>query len=298
MLAAAMRLAVDDPVGFAWTVGGRIAPTMLYDRLERAAVRAGFDRLWLVLSFDCDTEDDIAVAWDVHARLLDLGVLAHYAVPGDLLYRGADVYGRIATTGAEFFNHGGRKHTFFDQAIGEHRSCFFYDAQPRETVEADIRAGHAAVREVLGITPHGFRSPHFGTFQKPGELAFLHGVLQRLGYAWSSSTTPQHAFRHGPAFVRNGLLELPVSARYGRPMEILDTWSCYRAPARRLGPADYLNEARALATEMSGRVGLLNLYADPCHIAGEDTFFDAIRTLRTIAEPTSFRELVTRLQSH
>lgn len=295
MLSTALRLAVKDPAALAWAASGRFAPRLLYERQERAAARMGFDRLWMILSFDCDTPDDIAVAWEVHARLLDMGVLAHYAVPGALLREGADVYRRIAATGAEFINHGGRNHTYFDEEAGVYRSCFFYDRQTREDVLADIRQGHEAVLEVIGKAPRGFRTPHFGTFRRPEEIAFLHGVLRGYGYAYSSSTLPVYGFHRGPAVALDELIELPVSARHGQPLQIFDSWNYYRAPGRILSEEDYLRDADRLADAMKGRVGLVNLYADPCHVAGEETFFEAIRLLRAVAEPTSFSDLSDRL---
>lgn len=297
MLSSALRLALTDPVAFAFAAGARVSPGIVHGRIESLAARAGLDRLWLILSFDCDTEEDIAVAWDVHSRLMDIGVAAAYAVPGALLRRGERVYRRIAETGAEFLNHGGCEHTYFDAEAGDYRSCFFYDRQPLSAVEADIVEGDAVVRDVIGRAPRGFRAPHFGTFQKPGHLAFLHDALRRVGYAYSSSTTPVHALRRGPAFRRNGLWELPITGRPGRPLSILDTWSCYRAPDRALGPDDYAHDAAALADAAAGRVGLLNLYADPSHIADQPSFFEAVRCWRSVAEPTDFTGLVARLEA-
>ena len=79
----------------------------------------------LTLSFDCDTDQDIDVVWDVHSRLMDINILPVYAVPGDLLKRGEKVYTRIFETGAQFINHGGREHTYFDKKLNRHASCFF-----------------------------------------------------------------------------------------------------------------------------------------------------------------------------
>src|SRR5262249_51985710 len=45
----------------------------LMNRYAGLARAAGFKRLYLVLSFDCDTGDDADVAWKVHSRLVDMG---------------------------------------------------------------------------------------------------------------------------------------------------------------------------------------------------------------------------------
>ena len=161
---AKLARAAREPRTVLWE---RRSPERLYERYGKLARNAGLDRLWLVLSFDCDTLEDAAVAWDVHERLMGLGVLASYAVPGEILERGADVYGRIAETGAEFLNHGYKEHTILRDGV--YTSTLFYDRITPDEVTADIHAGHAAVEAVTGREPVGFRTPHFGTYQQPAQ---------------------------------------------------------------------------------------------------------------------------------
>ncbi|MFA7428596.1 MAG: hypothetical protein WCZ23_00400 [Rhodospirillaceae bacterium] len=273
-------------------------PRVFFQRHEALAVAAGLADIYLVLSFDCDTEEDIAVAWDVHTRLMDMGVLPVYAVPGELLVRGIDTYGRIAETGAEFMNHGGRSHTFFNTVTGRDESCFFYDQQTREAVHEDIVTGDAILRRELNIAPQGFRTPHFGTFGHRKHLAFLYNEVKSLGYRYSSSTMPHVGDRRGPVHRPvPGLVEFPVTGRASAPMIILDSWSAFRAPDRTLTPEDYVCEGTALAEAMAGRrAGLLNLYADPCHIAHEPAFFKAVVAWCRIAKPTSYQRLLDTLR--
>ena len=275
-------------------VGGGMG---LQRRHARLARRAGLDRVYLVLSFDCDTDDDAAVAWDVHERLAALGVKPVYAVPGGTLKRGADAYGRIAADGAEFLNHGGREHTYFDEQLGRHASNFFYDQQTPERVARDVDEGHAIVTEVVGREPRGFRTPHFGTFQEDDQLQRLHDQLKGLGYAFSTSTTPRFGVRHGPVSRRFGLPELPVTGVPSAPAEILDTWAFFAAPDRVYGPADYVEEARALAAnaERAG-AGVINVYGDPVHVHGHDEFFDAVAEWARVATPVSYTELLERMR--
>src|SRR3984957_12260629 len=168
------------PVQAAYRLWSQLDRASLFARYAARARAAGIDRLYLVLSFDCDTAEDIAVAAAVHARMRALGIVPAYAVPGELLAEGADVYRAIAADGAEFLNHGHRRHTYFDQAAGHYRSCFFYDQQTGGVVEDDIVKGDHAVREVLGAAPRGCRTPHFGTFQERLHLRLLHRTLRRL----------------------------------------------------------------------------------------------------------------------
>ena len=275
-------------------VRSRINADGLIKAYRRHAAHAGLDRLYFILSFDCDRPEDAAAAWEVHNRLMEIGLCPTYAVPGELLRKDADVYQRIAKTGAEFLNHGHRWHMYFDQAAGVYRSCFFYDELTSEVVEQDVVSGDKDVTETIGKKPIGFRTPHFGTYQTESNLRFLHRLLQRLGYVYSTSTTPGFGLCYGPAFRRYGLLELPVSGRGDKPFDILDSWSCFAAPGRTLTPDDYRRGALRMAQRLQGGAGLLNYYCDPSHIVDQPIFFETVRELVKVAEPVSYSELISR----
>lgn len=284
---------LSDPSEIAYRGAAALAPDRLWRRYARLCAERGVAGPYLVLSFDCDTEDDIAAAPDVHARLLDLGVKPVYAVPGELLRRGETVYRRIHESGAEFINHGGREHTYFDAAHGRHASCFFYDRQSPGAVAEDIQLGDRLLREVLGIAPAGFRTPHFGSYQKPAQLRYLHSVLQGLGYRFSTSTVPMYAYRFGPVFRDFGVAEIPVSGMASRPLRILDSWTCFAAPGRKYQPEDYAREgAQAAQRYADVGAGILNFYADPSHVRGRREFFDAVAAWARVARPTTYGELI------
>jgi len=287
-----IKIAASDPIFAGYAALSRLHPSGALTGYRAKAARAGLDRLYLVLSFDCDTPEDIEVAWDVHEGLLRLGICASYAVPGALLEEGADVYRRIAATGAEFLNHGGRNHTYFDVERGAYRSNFFYDQQPREMLKRDIEEGDRIVTEVIGRKPDGYRTPHFGTFQHADQLQFLHAVLRGLQYTYSTSTTPFAGLRYGPAFTRYGLMEFPVSGQGGNPLSILDSWGCFRAPDRVLAAEDYKREALGMARHLASGPGILNYYADPCHVADQPIFFETMAELTKIAKPVAYHDLM------
>jgi hypothetical protein len=219
-----------------------------------------------------------------------------YAVPGQLLKRGADVYGRIAADGAEFINHGHREHTYFDERLGRYASSYFYDTLAPDEIRVDIEMGDRTLRDVLGIRARGYRTPHFGTYQRPRQLGYLHDVLKSIGYQFSTSTVPLYGLRYGPLFSRFGLPELPVSGTYSRPLEILDSWRCFAAPDRLHTPDDYLREAVDLADALvKAGGGILNLYADPSHVHGSDQFFEAMEHCSARAQATSYEGLLREL---
>lgn len=287
-----LRRAVRHPGDAATSVVARLRPAALFARHARLAAEAGLREIALVLSFDCDTEDDARVAWDVHRRLLDLGVNPTYAVPGEVLLAGRAEYERILGTGADFVNHGHRRHTYFDQSTGRHASCFFYDQLDRSVVRDDIEAGDATLREFLGRPVEGFRTPHFGHFQEPDELRFLHDVLGDLGYLYSSSTVPTYGFRRGPVSRDLGLAELPVSGMASAPLAILDTWSCFAAPDRTRSPEDYGREGSNLLNRLQAAGGgVINVYGDPIHVHDQPVFFETIARWAEVATPMSLAQL-------
>ena len=291
-----MRTAIRNPALAAYMLRARIDRTGLMARYAAMARAAGFERLYLVLSFDCDTSDDASVVAGVHSRLVDMGITPVYAVPGQLLEKGESTYARIRDAGGEFLNHGYTEHTSFDRARGEHASCFFYDQLPAAAVREDILHGDACVKRVLGVQARGFRTPHFGSFQTPQQLRFLHSILQELGYRFSTSSSPVYAFRFGPAFNRFGVTEVPVSGMGTSPLTILDTWSCFMAPGRTLTPEDYLREGTE-AARMYGALGtgVLNYYADPSHIHDSPLFFDTVARWAAVAKPVNYQTLFEEL---
>ena len=274
-----LKTLARDPILAGYVLRSKLAPGGLIDRLSRLTAAAGIARPRFVLSFDCDTDLDIDVAEEVHGKLGRVGIKPVYAVPGELLERGRDVYRRIAETGAEFMNHGWAEHTRLDRATKVYDSFLFYDRQPRDWIVEDIRRGHAAVEAVTGRAPKGFRTPHFGSFQKAEELAFLHAELKKLGYAYSTSTVPFWGLRDGPVLKRFGIPEIPVSGTFERPLEILDTWT-HRCLGQHGGEVGYARQAAMYRNYMaSGRPLLLNVYGDPSQVYDWPGFFDAVSGL-------------------
>jgi peptidoglycan/xylan/chitin deacetylase (PgdA/CDA1 family) len=270
-------VAIRSPLEAWYLVQQRLAPGRLIDRLSRLSKASGVSKPTFLLSFDCDTDRDIALSWDVHARLVDLGVTPVYAVPGEILERGAKKWRRIADSGAEFLNHGYREHTIFQNE--KYISTLFYDRMTPAEVEEDIVKGHEAVTRIIGKAPQGFRVPHFGTYSSDDQLRHLHGILSRLGYRFSSSTTPYAALRYGALTRRYGIAELPVSGCVDYPMLILDSYT-FRFASNRFGPKDYLEQAGRWSDLLAtGRPYFLNLYADPSQVADWPEFFAAIKRL-------------------
>jgi len=296
MIRARLKRALGNPAFVAYGLWARCSRRALFNRYAKFSRAAGLEEIYFVLSLDCDTIEDIDVSWDVHSRLIDMGVKPVYAVPGELLEKGKMVYRRILESGGEFINHGYKQHTYFDSSEGRHRSCFFYNELPLKQIREDMIQGDICLKETMGVEALGFRTPHFGTFQKANQLRFIHSVLQDLRYRFSTSTVPLYAFRYGPIFSAFGELELPVNGMARSPLKILDSWGCFVAPNRNMTPRDYLNEGKAIANLFKTLgTGLLNFYVDPSHINDNDIFFKTVAHWQSVAKSVTYKELLEGL---
>ncbi len=274
---AQISQALRDPVLIFFYMIGRFTPELLFRHYSDLAKRQGLDRLYLLLSFDCDTPEDIAAAEQVHDLLHDMNVKTTFAVPGHLLERGEATYRRLAHQGADFINHGALPHA--EQREGRYWSITFYSEMTPQAVREDIRHGHEIVKKVIGQAPVGFRAPHFGLLKRPKDLKIIHAACRELGYLFSASTLPLDAFRHGPVWRTNGLCELPVSGSYSSPLSILDSWSHIISPSQPIIQESYTSRFMQTIDGLleSGSVGVLNYYVDPAHVVGNDLFLRAIK---------------------
>lgn len=278
-------------ISFALKILNKLNSKFIWDLYSWSSKRL-LNETYFILSFDCDTAEDAAVAWDVHKRLMDMGIMAVYAIPGELLKQGEKVYRKIFESGAQFINHGGREHTYFNIESNRHASCFFYDQQSLEVVKEDILLGHKTLYDVLGIRAEGWRTPHFGTFQKTQQLDFLYSILNDLQYKFSSSTVPLKAFQCGPAYEIHGLTEIPVTGIFNEPFNILDTWAYFGAPDCVRSPDDYLKACRSLADFASCKPLLINVYGDPSHVFDKKEFFEGMKSLAKISKNINYSDLV------
>ena len=258
-----------------------IWPIRIHKKNSQDAVNYGLSKPVFILSFDCDTDLDISVVEDVHKKLMSDGIRPIYAVPGELLIQGSDVYKRIHDSGAEFINHGYRRHSDVSLPNRNYIGTFFYEQESRFAVVEDMKKGHEAIQKVLGVKPSIFRTPHFGGFAKSSQLDFLWKTLKALDYELSSSTTPHFGFVNGPISVHYGICELPVSGDPRRPSQILDSWSYAFSGKKSLSKMKYIEAINHLANEMAaGKVFFLNIYADPSQVYDWPEFFEAIVRLR------------------
>jgi len=277
----------------------KILPRNLFKKYACQTFKKKLTHLYFILSFDCDTEEDILSAWDVHQHVTRLGVTPIYAIPGQILEKGSSVFKRILDNGGEFINHGYTKHAFYNTVNHRYESCFFYDQLSNQQIREDVIKGDQAIRTVLGIQPEGFRVPHFGRFQKPSQQSQIYCILNELGYRYSTSTMPYYGFVHGAMMDVGNLIEFPLSGGLMHPLSVLDTWAYFKAPDRIYSEREYAQQAHSMADYFTRNQypGILNYYADPNHIVSNDLFFKTIYEMVQQAESTTYTRIIKELMN-
>ena len=129
----------------------------------------------------------------------------------------------------------------------------------KEIIE-DITKGDETLTELLGIVPKGFRTPHFGSFQKKSDLKFLWKLLRDMGYEYSSSTTPIFGIRNGPMVIRE-VVEFPMTGCPSWPIKVLDSWGFRFAPNRDVREQDFINQIQLMVDSIGkGNKLIINIY--------------------------------------
>lgn len=277
----------------------RFFPKVFWRHYNRLSCRLGLRRLYLILSFDCDTREDIKAADEVDAWMCKHRIKRTYAVPGEQLKRGAKVYHRLAEDGADFINHGALPHAEWRE--NRYWSINFYNQMSYEEVSKDIRLGHEMVRQVTGRPPTGFRAPHFGLFQKPEQLKWLHNILKELGYRYSTSTLPKFGLYHGPVWNKGGLWEVPLSGSYRSFLTLLDSWGYVASPYQPVVQDEYTKIFIQTVEQLLGLgvSGVLNYYVDPSHVYKSGAFFRALEYVVERQLPTlNYEELLDLVERH
>ncbi|MDO8680073.1 MAG: polysaccharide deacetylase family protein [Acidobacteriota bacterium] len=303
MIAALRRLfagkaAAHPPSAAATDPPAASAPVAnLFRHYSSLCEAAGVDKVYLVLTFDCDTDQDIAAARDLDVDLRRRGIRAGYAVPGVQLERGASTWREIRQGGAEFLNHGSQAHAEYRD--DRYWPVTFYNEMSESAVLADVRRGHQTLLDVFESGPEGFRAPHFGSFQAPEQLELLYDCLRPLEYRYCSTTIPALGLSRGPVVDMRGLAELPTTGSYRYPTTLLDSWTYLTDRCDYQLSEEYFElfeETIRLLTE-ERLPAILTYYADPAHVLGQKPFERALDAIGAFGVPSlQGREVIQRFR--
>jgi hypothetical protein len=250
--------------------------------------RSGVDRLYLLLTFDCDTDGDILASHDLNRDLQRRGIKAGFAVPGAQLQKAPDSWRALASQNVEFLNHGGAAHAEFRD--GRYWPAMFYARLSEAEVISDVRLGHQMVRDLTGVTPTGFRAPHFGSFRSAEHLRLLYDTLKPLGYTYCSSTLPELGLARGPFVDMGGIIEVPTAGSFRHPTTLLDTWT-YLSDRVNYALGDEYGDLFVETVEQMtalGIPGVLTVYGDPSHVMGQRPFERALDAIVRYQVPSLF----------
>lgn len=297
-----LKKVINDPIMGLYFLKSRINKEGLFRSYSNKTGLTGIKGLWFVLSFDCDTEEDFDVVNEINSKLLDIGIRAVYAVPGELLEKGLLAYRDVAKSGVSFINHGYTTHTIRDNK-GTYKNALEYDKLTVLEIKEDISRGHDILLYKFGIRPCGFRTPHFGKMQSRSELNELYNILKRIGYTYSTSTIPYYGYRYGAIYNRKGIIEIPISGMFDEPLRIQDSFLYWDNENGRFNGKGYfdagmrtLNYLLTLQNEEPLN-GIINIYADPSQIAGDDYFFNLMSRISTFCKNTTYDELIEMLKA-
>jgi peptidoglycan/xylan/chitin deacetylase (PgdA/CDA1 family) len=227
----------------------------------------------LLLSFDCDNDEDMKALPELTRLLTYFGFSASFALCGDLARSYESQTRDLISQGFEIVNHGYSRHCARSRS-GLWESSLSYRDLADESIRREIVDCHRLFGSVFNVHPRGFRTPHFGTFQKVEDLDRIYDVLANLGYTYSTSTC---GFAYPYAFHRQRrLFEIPLTPCPWHDRTPFDSWHIIKAPGREHRSSDlwrlFSNMVKWL--EQDVKRFLINLYFDPSHVLGEPEIFN------------------------
>jgi len=222
------------------------------------------------LSFDVDFRADVEATDGLLAHLGRLGLAASFACVGHWVREYPRQHQAIVAAGHEIINH-----TLTHPDNEEIDPARHFHRLAATELRDQVAGAHRIIEDELGVSPMGFRTPHFG-YQ---HTESVYPLLIELGYAFSSSTIASRTPSFGwPYRVANGRLwEVPVSVCPHHPFSSFDTWHFVRKQPSRHAPTDLVRALAGLLEE--SRPLPLCFYFDPQDAASGGVCHEALGLL-------------------
>lgn len=207
------------------------------------------------LSFDCDYIKDIASL----PFLLDILSLysfkASFACIGKFIEKYPKEHMRIIEEGHEIINH-----TYTHPNNEELNPNQKFNELTADQQRIEIEKCHNICKSVLKYESVGFRTPHFGNLHTED----VYDILRKLGYKYSSSISAVKTSSFGLPFIKNGIMEFPLSPCPKHPFAVFDTWhSLERGNRKHKKSGDFLKLFKILIDTGINTNSYINLYFDP-----------------------------------
>ena len=239
----------------------------------------------IILSFDCDLEEDVRVYPILVGKMREVGIQGCFACIGTYVRMFPDEHRLLVEHGHEIMNHT-MTHPHH-RVLNPHRR---FNQLADDELRREIEEAHEVIESVLGVQCKGFRSPHFGGLH----TRRVYPILRQLGYEYSSSTIATRTPTLGRPFKEAGVWEIPLTPSLKDAFTCPETWAIRRATRRRYKDArEFVDEIKKILEIGMGRVSVLNFYFDPCDMANIDRLAD--RLLEVFSE---YRQCITKYEDY
>lgn len=251
----------------------------------------------LTLSFDCDYEADVAAFATLLPILKRYQLKTSFACVGNWIERFPAAHLKILEDGHEIVNH---TYSHPDNEI-LNPGRKFRTLPAHEKLDEIVRC-HEVCQKILNYEPVGCRIPHFRNLFTPE----IYGLLQKVGYRYSSSTWLTNTTSAGRPFQPvPGIWEFPLSTCPRHPFTVFDTWHSFNSPrlAYRLVHRtvdEYIHLFKKLIDWGIETGSYINIYLDPLDIPRMERFEEICDFIQTKADQlcvATYADLVTELDA-
>ena len=235
----------------------------------------------VTISFDYDYVSDVMCLRELAELFDSFELKASHAVVGKYVEKFSRDHQSVVDAGHEIINHS------YSHPNGPLNPHEYFNKLGRGRMKEEIGLCEEACREVLGVKPKGFRTPHFGNLNSQQ----VYGILEERGYSYSSSTNltttqsrgvpykPNRDDFHSTAPPHYDLLELPVFSCPYHYYSVFDSWHCFESGAH-AKPGEFHAAFKKGLRLCEKHGSYFNVYFDPHHVAHLKDFARILESLR------------------
>ena len=206
------------------------------------------------LSFDVDMTKDVKALHPLLDLLSSYSFRTCFACVGAWIEKYPEEHIRILENGHEIVNH-----TYSHPNNEELNPKRFNELTIKEQKD-EIEKCHEICKRVLDYAPSGFRTPHFGVLH----TETVYPILNEFGYKYSSSMMAIKTPSFGSPYLKDGILELPLSLCPKHPFGVFDTWhSLERGCGTHKKEGEFHNLFKELVEIGVKTNSYINIYFDP-----------------------------------
>jgi len=261
-------------------------PTRYFESYYRSARFPKCLESTTTISFDCDYTEDIKALPKTLEILKNTGIKASFACIGKWIEKYPDEHASILQDGHEIINH-----TYshpFNEELGTTRA---FDDLDHEEKRVEISKCHEVCRTILKYEPTGFRVPHFAR-QKDDSI---YEILSKLGYSHSSSKLASRTLTDGVPYVKEGIVEFPITICPKHPFQAFDTYHAFRHNLTKHSSHEEFLTAFEDLIRFGGRRGIfINVYFDPQDIVKMENFQDSLIRIKKLSTMMTYKELFSK----